>query len=316
MRATPAPHLAAAALLAVGLILSGCGSDGGAGPAPISSVPPHAPEHSAPAHTTSHRRLDHVVIIVEENKPATSILGSSAAPYLNSLASRSAVATDYSAVTHPSLPNYLALTGGSTAGITDDCSPGPGCEVHAPSIADEISASGRSWRMYAESMPAPCTPVSSGLYAVKHNPFLYYPSVTDHAASCAAHDVPFTRFAADLATTSSLPDYSFVSPNLCDDMHSCSVQTGDAWLSREVPKILGSPAFTQQNSLLVITWDEGDSASNVVPAIFAGPAAKAGYTSSIPFGHYSLLHTIEKAWSLAPLTANDADAPVMDNLLR
>jgi hypothetical protein len=170
--------------------------------------------------------------------------------------------------------------------------------------------------MYAESMPAACTPVSSGLYAVKHNPFMYYPSVTNDHASCAAHVVPFSQFSVDLRSTSSLPDYTFISPNLCDDMHDCSVQTGDAWLSREVPKILGSPAFTTKNSLLVVTWDEGDSGSNIVPAIFAGPAAKRGYTSDASYGHYSLLHTIEAAWSLSPLTPNDARAPVMDELLR
>lgn len=256
------------------------------------------------------------MIIVEENKPATSILGSSAAPYLNRLASQFAVATDYSAVTHPSLPNYLALTGGSTAGITTDCAPGPGCEVHAPSIAEEIEASGRSWRMYAESMPAPCATTSTGPYAVKHNPFLYYPNVTGDSASCALHDVPFTQFGVDVKRTDTLPDYAFISPNLCNDMHNCSVRTGDDWLAKQVPAILHSPSFTKQNSLLVIVWDEDDGGSNIVPAIFAGPAAKTSYTSGAAYDHYSLLHTIEKAWSLAPLTGNDADAPVMNAMLR
>lgn len=321
MRAALVRHGAVAVLLGLGLTISGCSSDGGAGlaqinPASTRPLPRSATRSATTPGATPHRGLAHIVIIVEENKPATSILGNGAAPYVNRVASQFAVATNYSAVTHPSLPNYLALTGGSTAGISTDCSPGPGCLVQAPSIASEIEASGRSWRMYAEGMPAPCTATSSGLYAVKHNPFLYHPSVTDDTASCRAHDVPFTQFDADLKRTSTLADYSFISPNLCDDMHDCSVQTGDTWLSREVPAILGSPAFTKQNSLLVITWDEGDSGSNVVPAIFAGPAAKAAYTSHAPFGHYSLLYTIEKAWSLAPLTGNDAGAPVMDGLLR
>lgn len=134
--------------------------------------------------------IDHVVIIVEENKPASSILGNSAAPFINKLADDYALATNYQAVSHPSLPNYLALTSGTNAGITDDCTPGSGCTARVPNIADEIGQSGRSWKMYAESMPAPCTADSSGSYAVKHNPFMYYPSVTGINASCTGMSFP------------------------------------------------------------------------------------------------------------------------------
>jgi phospholipase C len=265
-----------------------------------------------------HRgELDHVVIIVEENKPAADVLGSASAPFINQLAADNALAANYSAVTHPSLPNYLALTGGTTAGITVDCLPAQGsCLAGGDSITGEIEQSGRTWKMYAEGMPGPCTAENSGRYAVKHNPFMYYPGITANAADCAAHVVPFTELAHDLKTASTLPDYVFISPDLCHDTHNCPIETGDAWLARQVPKILASPAFTRQHSLLVITWDEGRGSRNKVASIFAGSAAKASYRSDAAYNHYSLLHTIEDAWALAPLTDNDRNAPVMSELLR
>jgi hypothetical protein len=170
--------------------------------------------------------------------------------------------------------------------------------------------------MYAESMATPCSVSNTNLYAVKHNPFLYFPSVTHDPSYCAAHVVGFSRFAADLATTGSLPTYSFISPNLCDDMHDCSIATGDAWLAAVVPSILRSPAFVQQRSLLVVTFDEGDSSDNVVACVFAGPAAALHAKSTTPFNHYSLLRTIEDAWGLPPMTGNDSGAQPMTPLLR
>ena len=298
------------------LAVSGCTSSGHLDESGSAT----GPSTGAPSPTSARNpagALDHVVIIVEENKPATSILGNADAPYLNTLATDSAVAVNYTAVTHPSLPNYLAMTGGTTAGITDDCNPPGGrCQARVPSIAGEIDASGRTWKMYAEGMPAPCAKSNSGTYAVKHNPFLYYPSVTKDTAYCAAHVVPFTQLSRDLASASGLPDYAFISPDLCNDMHDCSVRTGDAWLSHVVPTILASAAFTGRNSLLVITWDEGSRSDNAVSTIFAGPAAKTGYRSEVAYNHYSLLHTIEQAWGLAPLTDHDSGAPTMADLLR
>jgi hypothetical protein len=170
--------------------------------------------------------------------------------------------------------------------------------------------------MYAEDMPAPCTGENAGKYAVKHNPFMYFPGVTGNKASCAAHVVPFTQLREDLKSASGLPSYVFISPNLCNDMHDCPVATGDAWLSQQVPNILASPAFTSQNSLLVIVWDEGDDQNNKVSTIFAGPAAKKAHKSNAAFDHYSLLHTIEYAWGLAPLTDNDRNATVMSDMLK
>lgn len=309
---------AACGVALVAAALAGCTSTG---PAPGTGTP-HAPQQPAtatppPAGNASAGALQHIVVIVDENKPAGSIIGDPSAPYLNQLAHTGALAAHYSAVAHPSLPNYLALTSGTTGGITSDCNPpGGSCLVTGPNLAEALDRAGRSWRMYAESMPAPCTTANTRLYAVKHNPFLYYPSVTRDQAYCARHDVPYSQFSADLASAASLPDFAFISPNLCNDMHDCPVAAGDAWLRANVPRILASPAFTAQRSLLVVTFDEGDASDNAVACVFAGPAARGHAVSTAAFTHYSLLRTIENTWGLRPLTGNDAAAQAMTPLLR
>ena len=286
-----------AAVLALGLFLAGCTS------------PPSGPSRAG--------TIDHVVIIVMENKAASRILGADDVPYLNRLAKHNALAANYHAITRPSLPNYLALTSGTTAGITTNCTPRKtGCQAEVRTIADEITASGRAWRMYAEGMPGPCRAEDSGRYSVKHNPFMYYPSVTDDRELCADRVVPLGWLDEDLKSARSLPDYVFITPDMCSGTHDCPVRSGDDWLSRQVPKILASPAFTTKNSLLVVTYDEGSSASNRVAAVFAGPAARKGHVSDTRFTHYSLLRTIEDAWGLDPLTDNDRDAASMAELLK
>lgn len=261
----------------------------------------------------SAAEIQHIVIIVEENKPESGIIGNLAAPYINSLAKQNSLAANYFAATNPSLPNYIALTSGTTAGITSDCNPpGGNCSANVKNIADSIEASGRTWKEYAESMPSPCYINNSGEYAVKHNPFLYYPDISNNSERCSSHDVPFSDFYKDL--NSNLPNYSFITPNLCNDMHDCSVATGNAWLENVVPKILNSSAF-KQRSLLILTWDEGNTTDNNVPAIFAGSAAKKGGLSGKTYSHYSMLKTIEYVWNLKPLTYNDQNSPAMTDML-
>lgn len=307
-------------VLALALLLAGC-TGPGPSPSPVPSTSATAPapatgtgteSPSAPARHT----VDHVVIIVMENKAAAQLLGAEDAPYLNGLAKDYALAANYHAITRPSLPNYIALTSGTTAGLTSNCDPAANsCQADVRTVADETSRSGRGWRMYAEGMPEPCLARNSGRYAVKHNPFMYYPSVTDDRESCVNHVVPLDRLDEDLKTAQSLPDYVFITPDMCSDTHDCPVRTGDDWLSRQVPKILASPAFTSQNSLLVVTYDEGSGASNQVVTVFAGPAARKGFTSDTRFTHYSLLRTIEDVWGLDPLTDNDRNATTMAELL-
>lgn len=251
-----------------------------------------------------------------ENHSLDNIIGNHDAPYLNSLAARYALAKNYYSTAHPSLPNYIQLTSGTNGGITSDCNPPrAGCQADVKNIADLIEASGRSWKEYAESMPAPCTIHNSGLYAVKHNPFAYYPDITKDASRCQKHIVPLTELDTDL-TSGKLPDYMFITPNLCNDMHNCPVRTGDEWLSAVVSKLLGSKPFGHSQSLLVVTWDEGAGLSNHIPTILAGPAVKRGYSSLLYYSHYSLLATIEKSWNLAPLTGNDTSAPLLEEFFK
>ena len=235
-----------------------------------------------------------------ENHSYGQVIGSSAAPYENSLARACGLATNYHGVTHPSLPNYMAATGGTTAGITTDCSPSSSCESRGPSIFGEIASSGRQWRSYEESMPSNCDLRSAGEYAVKHNPAPYYTAIR---SQCRSWDEPFGttssgRFLSDLAA-GHLPAFSFVTPNLCHDTHNCSVATGDAWLKAVVSRIVASTTYRAGRTSVMIVWDEGFGSTNQVPAVIVAPSIRPGTRSATRFNHYSLLRTTEEMFVLA-----------------
>jgi hypothetical protein len=270
-------------------------------PAPTPAAPPPAPR---PVAVPS---FSHVFVIVMENHEYGSVIGSSAAPYANGLAASYGLATNYYGASHPSLPNYLALTAGSTFGIASDCTT---CYVSATNIADQVEASGRSWKAYMEDMPAPCyMGASSGNYAMKHNPFMYYTDIRNDAARCAAHVVPFTQFRADVAS-GQVPNFAWITPNMCNDTHDCPVSTGDAWLRGVVPTITASSAF-RNGGVLFITWDEGSSQAGCcgdtwgghIATLVISPRAIPGFRSAIAENHYGLLRTIEDAFRLAHLGA-------------
>jgi phosphatidylinositol-3-phosphatase len=309
--------LGTAALVAVagGALVAARQHRGGDTTPPAAASSPAAGSPAASASATPPG-LAHIFVIVDENTSYSQIIGNPAAPYINSLAKHFGLATDYQALFHPSLPNYIALTSGSNHGITDDRSPpSAGNEIAVPNIADRIEASGRTWKAYAESLPSAGYAFDAGQYATKHEPFVYYKDIVGSAPRARAHVVPFTQLAADLQSAASTPSFAFITPNLCNDMHDCPIATGDRWLARTVPMILGSKAFTTTRSLLVITWDEGTIFDNHVATILAGNAVKTGFRSAQPYDHYSLLRTIEAAWNLAPLTANDAGAATMSAFL-
>jgi hypothetical protein len=161
-------------------------------------------------------------------------------------------------------------------------------------------------------MPSTCFLGDAGAYAQKHNPFVYFDDVRT-TPECE-NVVPMDGLASDLSSTGAAPSFGWITPNLCNDMHDCSIGSGDTWLSNTVPMLLNSPAFTSQNSLLLITWDEDDgSQQNRVPMLLIGPSVIPGASSANAYDHYSVLKTIEMAWDLAPLTANDAAAaPITD----
>lgn len=253
-----------------------------------------------------------------ENHSYNEVWNTSSSPYITSLGNAYARATNYHASIHPSLPNYLELYGGSNYGITTDCSPSSSCHVSATNLADNLEAKGLTWKGYMESMPSPCFLTTSGNYAPKHDPFVYFDDIRNNAARCASHVVPYTNLAADLASAATTPNFAFITPNLCNDMHDCSVATGDNWLKGNIPAILSSPACTVDKCLLILTWDEDDSSqSNQVLTIVAGSAARTGgVTSSASYSHYSTLRTIENIFGLPTQTSNDAAASPMSDLYR
>jgi acid phosphatase len=263
----------------------------------VPTVPP--PVGALPA-------FSHVFLIVMENREYGSVIGNPAAPYVNGLAKSYTLASNYFAVSHPSLPNYLALAAGSTFGVSSDCTT---CLVNATNIADQVEASGRSWKAYMEDMPAPCyLGAGSSGYAQKHNPFVYFTDIRNNPARCAAHVVPFTLFSTDLAN-GSLPNYVWITPNLCNDMHDCATGVGDAWLAGLVPQILASAAW-RNGGVLFITWDEGstslgfdDSWGGRVATIVVSPSGRDGFQAWTARSHYNLLRTIEDAWGLGALGA-------------
>jgi hypothetical protein len=252
-------------------------------------------------------RSSHVVVIVMENAEYGEVIHSTAAPYVNALARRYGLARQSFAIAHPSLPNYLALSSGSTHGVSSDCT---GCQVSARSIVDQLQAAGVSWRAYLEDAPTPCfRGAGAGGYAKKHNPFVYYTDIAGSPSRCHRL-VGFTQLASDLRT-GQLPGFAWLSPNLCDDGHDCGVAAGDHFLARTVPALLRELG---PRGFLVITWDEGSSNRGCcgvahggqIATILAGADVLRGGREEQPLDHYGVLATIEEAFGL-PLLAGAAD---------
>jgi hypothetical protein len=241
---------------------------------------------------------DHVVVVVFENHAYSQVIGSSSAPYINSLRTGGANLTASYAETHPSQPNYFALFSGATQGITDDSCYTPGFSS-AANLGSELIAAGKTWASYNETLPsAGSTTCSSGNYARKHNPWFGFSNVPTSTART------FAQFPTDYTT---LPKVSFVVPNLCSDMHDCSVATGDTWLSNNLSSY--ATWAKTHNSLLVVTFDEDNRLSgNKIPTVFYGQPATAGSTSATTYNHYNLLRTIEDMAGLTTHAGNAASA--------
>ncbi|KJY44081.1 acid phosphatase [Streptomyces sp. NRRL B-1568] len=239
---------------------------------------------------------DHVVVVVLENHAYDQVIGSSSAPYINSLASGGASLTASYAETHPSQPNYYALFSGDTQGVTDDSCVDPGFSSEA-NLASELIDAGKTWASYNESLPAEgSTTCKSGKYAQKHNPWFGFGNVP----TSSAH-----TFAKFPGTYASLPTVSFVVPNLCSDMHDCSVGTGDTWLKNNLKGY--ADWAKSHNSLLMITFDEDNRLSgNRIPTVVYGQPVKAGATSDTTYNHYDVLRTLESMYGL-PHAGNAAN---------
>lgn len=246
--------------------------------------------------------FSHVILIILENKEYNRVMDSpQSMPNFQKWAGEYALLTNYYGVAHPSLPNYLAMIGGDTYGIKSDCT---GCFVNQPNLADQIETSGRTWKAYQEDMPAPCTIGNAGDYAQKHNPFIYFDSIRTDTTRCERSIVPLTQLDQDIKD-GQLPNFSFITPNLCNDAHNCTVEKADQWLPGVINKIMNSNSF-DSHSLIVVTFDEGGSnlgccgtnGGGKVATILISPLVKSGTQDGTAYSHYSLLKTIEMSWGL------------------
>ncbi len=225
-------------------------------------------------------------------------------PAYNKLAHDYTLLTQFYAVRHPSLPNYIALMGGDTFGITSDCK---SCFVNAPSLPDLIEKSGRTWKAYMEDMPSPCFLGDKGDYVQKHNPFLYFDPIRTDQARCERSDVPLSTLTKDIATAS-LPNFLFIKPNVCNDSHSCDVDKADAWLTGQLAILTPALELTGKPYLIVVMFEEGqgnhtccglsEPGGGRVPVVLISPQVKKGFEDPTPYTHYSLLKTISAAWGL------------------
>lgn len=279
---------------------------------------------NAASGATSLGGIRHVVLIMMENHEYNSIIGSSSAPYLNKLANTYALATSYYAKFHPSLPNYLALTGGSNFGITSDCTPSTKCSTTGSSIFSLVSNAGLTWKTYAEEMPQNCAlsdyGTSSNKYMVHHNPGAYYTSVR---SQCDSNDVPMGSLnSGNLykdVKSGNLPNLAIIIPDVCNDMHSCSVSTGDKYLSQLIPLLQSSPEYS--STVILVTWDEGSTTDTSyggghVAMIVVGPSTLVKYGKfSTTYTHYSTLATIEDIFRLGNLGRGDATATPMTAII-
>jgi phosphatidylinositol-3-phosphatase len=272
-------------------------------------------------------KVNHAFIVVEENHSYGDVIGSSSMPFLNGLASANALATQYYADAHPSLPNYFMLTVGATVtGSEGDSYSGT---VSQDNVIRALTAAGKTWKCYAESLPSVgYLGEDSGAYLRHHVPFVYFSDVQSSAAQ-AGNIVPFPQLAADIANNS-LPDYAFVVPNVNNDAHNCPagmttctsdqmLAAADQWLSTNISPLLASTAF--QNSLLIVVFDEAEDTDTEnggghVPAVIVSPLAKAGYQSTTLYQHQSILRLMLEGLSVTDLPGAASNAPEMTEFFK
>ena len=289
------------AVTALCVSLSGCGgvstpgiSTAGTTPAVVSTAVP---------------QFAHVFLLVEENHSYSDVIGNSSMPYLNSLASKYGLATQYYGDTHPSIGNYFMLTTGQIV-TNDDSYTGV---VSGDNIVRELGNAGRTWKSYTESLPSiGSTGNGPYPYGKAHNPFAYLSDVQNSSVE-SGNLVPFSQFSADLAS-GQLPNFSFIAPNLLNDAHDGSLGQADAWLQQNIGPLIANPVFA--NSLLIIVFDESElfdifNGGGHVAAVLVSPKAKPGYRSTTLYQHQSTLRLILRALGVSSFPGAAADAPDM-----
>jgi phosphatidylinositol-3-phosphatase len=268
---------------------------------------------SAPIPLPLVPNFSHIVMIVFENKEFDSVVGNGKMSYFNLLASTYTLLTAHYATTHPSLPNYLSLIGGDTFGITSDCED---CFINSPSLPDLIEQSGRAWKTYQDDMPDPCFAGSTLRYMQKHNPFVYFDPIRLDAGRCKNSVVPLTQLEGDIALND-LPNFIFISPDICYSSHDCALDLSDGWLKEQINKLYPVLESSGEPFLIILTWDEGqgnnsccglpESAGGRVATVLISPQVKQNFKDKTPYSHYSILKTISEAWGL-PKLGHAADA--------
>jgi hypothetical protein len=296
--------------------VAGCASGSGSGPTTVTTAGTQPAASSSPARTAGASRpaipagppsrFTKAMVIVEENKTDSEVLGSRQAPYLRRLSDAYGRVSKMDAgyPQHcPSLPAYLLMTSGSTQGVCDSADPSEH-PLNVPNVFQQVAESGREWRAYAEGMPRPCLRSNYGDYLVRHVPSAYYVTELER---CPRSQVPLGRIddgalRKDL-DAGKLPAYSFVTPNRCNDMHggpTCSgdnIAAGDRWLSRLMPTVERSPDFRSGRLLVIITWDEGSDADNHIPTLLVGRGIR-GVRLNEPATLCTVLRTTEHVLGL------------------
>jgi hypothetical protein len=262
---------------------------------------------------------------MDENQSYGDIIGRSSAPYLNHLAAVCGLATNFRGVTHPSHPNYMAITGGIRT---------PAGYIDAPNIFRQVRRAGGSWRVYEEAMPTNCDRKSAAPYKAGHNPGISYASIR---SGCRHWDVGWSAFKRNVAAHR-LPTYAFITPDQCHNMHaSCTrgtnaIRAGDNWLRRVIPQIVHTPGYQRGRTVIFITWDEGSNGQSAeqrgenclalvhlndrschVPTFVMSEYIAPGTRSGLLFSHYSVLQTTERLLGVEPFIGHAAD-PTTDGM--
>jgi acid phosphatase len=291
--------------------------------------------------TPANHKFDYVVVILMENQALSAIMNGTGAPFMRSLANNYSLATKYTAIAHPSLPNYLAMFSGQQFApfSAGDCGPtgdtGSCTAGNQTNLVDRLDAAGLTWKAYVEDYPAggKGSEYSSGgcylgdenpaNYYGRHVPFVYFNDIIDNPQRCAkivaANSVMTNNqetdnvLLKDLSSVSTASNFMWLTPNGLDDMHDSTIGFGNKYLSMVVPAILNSTVFRTQKAALFIVFDEGVTQypSDWIYAVWAGPIVKKGYESTTHYTQYSFLSTMEENWGLHPITGNDVNAPTM-----
>jgi phospholipase C len=305
---------------------------------------------SATTTRTDLKNYQHVFVIMMENTSYGSLIGNANAPWINAAAQANGLATSYFGVTHPSQPNYIAATSGSTNGVVNDND----TTIDVSNIVDQLESHGKTWKAYMQSYSLCTSPLAHAcgnqLYERKHNPFVSFADVQNNTARMA-NIVDLSQLDSDLAA-GTVPSYVWVSPDQCHDIHGrggpasdpCSfaneqllIRAGDSFLSNEVGKITSSSAWSG-NSIIFIAWDESDftgsgfngfgddsgccdsaphQGGGHVALLSISHSDHTSRTSSVSYNHYSMLRTIEAGWHLGCLgfTCDTANVPAMTDLV-